>query len=427
MKKRDKDNSVFTDDVEEIMGTVPNWITRWGISYIFIVISIMLIVSNFIRYPETIKSDLKITSINPPQSIKVKKSGKLVKYFVSQGQYVNKNKLLAVVESVANYDEVLYLESKLNQIHLLVVKQNYNQIDSISIDSIINIGEIQVEFSRFISNLNIIKSFSTAGFYDKKLILLYEDLKFIQSTKINLISQRNTMFSDYKIMENEFLISTKLNKQGVITDIELSRLESKLLNKKSPLQQLDNEIIMINSSMNNKNKEILELKNYIIETKNNFLQSINILNNSILDWKSKYLLYSQTDGVIIFPTIIYDKMDLVEGQELFYIKPSTTKYFGEMYISQNKLGKIKVRQKVTMKFESYPFQEFGIVIGEIAYISDVPKEDFYLIKIDLKNGLTTTYGKKLEYKNGLVANSEIIIDDISILDRIFYNFKSLIN
>lgn len=424
---RDKDKTIFTDDVDEIMGTVPNWITRWGISYIFVIISTMLIISNFIKYPETIKSELKISSINPPQSIKTKKSGKLVKYFVNQGQIVKKDKLLAVIESVADYKEVLYLESKLKQIHLLAVNQNYNQIDSISIDSIMNIGEIQIEFSRFISNLNIIKSFSMAGFNNKKLMLLYEDLKFIKNRKVNLISQRNTMFSDFKIMENEFLISTKLHKQGVITDIELSRLESKLLNKKSPLQQIDNEIIMINSNMNNKNKEILELINYINETKNNFLQSINNLNNLILDWKSNYLLYSQTDGMIIFPTIIYEKMDLVEGQELFYIKPNSTKYFGEMYISQNKLGKIKVGQKVNMKFKSYPFQEFGIVIGEIAYISDVPKEDSYLIKIDLKNGLTSTYNKKLEYKNGLVANSEIIIDDISILDRIFYNFKTFIN
>ena len=41
-----------SEDVQEILGYVPRWIVRWGITVIFISILVLLVGSWFFRYPE---------------------------------------------------------------------------------------------------------------------------------------------------------------------------------------------------------------------------------------------------------------------------------------------------------------------------------------------------------------------------------------
>lgn len=59
--KRDNSHSV---PVQEIMGTMPAWITRWGITIIFFVLISILVGSYFIRYPETVSASVSVVSIS---------------------------------------------------------------------------------------------------------------------------------------------------------------------------------------------------------------------------------------------------------------------------------------------------------------------------------------------------------------------------
>jgi len=46
--------------VQEIMGTVPSWITRWGISVIACLMVVVLVGCYFMRYPETVTASVTI-------------------------------------------------------------------------------------------------------------------------------------------------------------------------------------------------------------------------------------------------------------------------------------------------------------------------------------------------------------------------------
>ena len=75
-----------------------------------------------------------------------------------------------------------------------------------------------------------------------------------------------------------------------------------------------------------------------------------------------------------------------------------------------------------LKFQSYPFQEYGSVVGKVEFISHIPTDSSgYLAKIGLTNGLNTTYKKKVQYRDGLLANAEIITQDMRLLERFYYN------
>ena len=56
--EEEKEIIIRTEEVNEILTSTPNWIFRWGISVIFILIIIGVTLSYFIRYPDILTADI---------------------------------------------------------------------------------------------------------------------------------------------------------------------------------------------------------------------------------------------------------------------------------------------------------------------------------------------------------------------------------
>nr|MCU0341918.1 hypothetical protein [Spirosomataceae bacterium] len=82
-------------------------------------------------------------------------------------------------------------------------------------------------------------------------------------------------------------------------------------------------------------------------------------------------------------------------------------------------------QKVLIKFQGYPFEEYGAVEGQIKSISQVPTTDnlFFIAIVSLPNDLKSNSNKQLSYKSGMEASAEIITEDLRLVERIFYQLK----
>ncbi|WP_316741289.1 hypothetical protein [Pedobacter antarcticus] len=73
----DQGNDLHNEDIHEIITAVPSWILRWGITLIFIFIAAFFLLSALIQYPDIIKAELKVHSLNAPKIVLSKDGGKL--------------------------------------------------------------------------------------------------------------------------------------------------------------------------------------------------------------------------------------------------------------------------------------------------------------------------------------------------------------
>ena len=55
-----RDINYHSEPVQEIMGTTPSWITRWGVTVIFTVFTLIVIGCCIIRYPQTVDAGLEL-------------------------------------------------------------------------------------------------------------------------------------------------------------------------------------------------------------------------------------------------------------------------------------------------------------------------------------------------------------------------------
>ena len=114
------------------------------------------------------------------------------------------------------------------------------------------------------------------------------------------------------------------------------------------------------------------------------------------------------------------------NQIICYVNSENAEYYAEIYIPQTNFGKIKLGQEVLLKFPSYPFQEYGSVSGKINFINNINTDSGYVAKVILPNGLTSSYKKQIQFREGLQAQGEIITQNMRLLERFYYNiFKQL--
>lgn len=412
-----------SSQVDEVISNPPSWLVRWGITVFFFILLTLVGVVWFLEYPDLVTAKMKVVATNLPKSVNSKIDGKLVKLFVHDGTNVNKGQILAYLESTANHEEVLKLEEMVEELLTFSSKNNLERIYQTKTPFFFQLGELQKSYQTYQEAFVKTESYLANGTYLKKKTILWKDLAVLQNLQSNLQNQILIQEKDLQLAQDEFQSQERLKDKGFAAKVDVRNAESKLLGKKQIYEQsksgLDNNLM----SQNQKQQEILELDKNIVEQKNNLLQSINTLKSDIEAWKQKYLAISPTNGRVNFLTNLQENETIKTGQELLYILPEGSGYHGEMWLGQYNFGKVRKGQEVIVKFQSYPFQEFGTVKGIINNISTIPKDTAYLVRINFPNGLVTSSNKKLEFKNGMVASGEIITENMRLIEKMFYTIR----
>jgi hypothetical protein len=82
-------------------------------------------------------------------------------------------------------------------------------------------------------------------------------------------------------------------------------------------------------------------------------------------------------------------------------------------------GKVKKGQRVLVRLDAYPHDEFGFLEGEISEMVPVAIDNYYRANVKLTNGLVTNVGKELPIQPLLQGSAEIMLDDQKLSHRIF--------
>ncbi len=412
-----------SEEVQEIIGNPPHWLIRWGIALFLAVLLMLLALSWFIRYPDIITADLILNSVNAPKAIDARSNGKLTQLLVSDNMSVKKGQILGFMENTADPQQVLQLADVVDTMLHRLDRDEIGKVTRFSPDHYKNLGELQSGFQTFSQAFLQFKSYMATGYYQDKRRILLHDLDYLKQLHKNLMEQRIIAERDFKLSKDNYAIQETLAVKKVIAPVNLKEDQSQLLAKQMPLTQLNASIINNESAQNDKKDQLLELEKEISEQKITFLQALNTFKSSIDNWEYQYVLKTPVSGKVNFISFLQKNEYVQAGQPLFYVKPPNTKYIGLMYVPQFNMGKIKPADKVVIKFNGYPFQEYGSVKGKIKAISSVPKDAKYLVEISLPDGLKTNYGKKLSYREGMSASADIVTANRRLIEKFIYKLR----
>lgn len=414
-----------SSEVSEIISQKPSFLVRWGITIFLFILIATIVTCWFIQYPDIVTTKATLNSLNAPKEVTSKIEGKLVKLFVTEGKQVQPMEILGFMESRANHTRIIQLSAYLDTISLLVnLYPEKLSTKSFNINNIETLGELQSQYQTYQQAFIIFQQYLAAGFYLKKKRMLQEDLAYLAKTYSNLLEQKKLQEEDLSLQQETFEVNEQLVKEKVISGLDYRNEKSKLINKKLTLPQISASLIGIESNVHEKQKEIAELDNQIVQQKNLFIEALNNLKAQVNEWMTKYILTAPVAGTIAFVSFIQENQLLSNNEIVCFVNPQNSSYYAAIYIPQNNFGKVAKGQTVTLKFSAYPFEQYGFVTGTLDFVSNIPTDSGYLAKVTLPTQLMTNYNKKLQFYQGLTAQGEIITQNMRLLERFFYQAKS---
>lgn len=142
-------------------------------------------------------------------------------------------------------------------------------------------------------------------------------------------------------------------------------------------------------------------------------------------WEENYLLKAPISGMVSFFKPISEAQFVNAGDEIMTIVPHDDQILGYAYVSSNGFGKIKSGQSVKIRLDAFPYEEYGIVEGEVSNQSSIARDGQYLVKIKLLQGLATSYHKQLRFSQEMAGEAFIITEKLRLIERVFYQFKHI--
>ncbi len=376
MKKTEKMEAESSAETKQIMGHMPHWIIRCGITLMFLIIALLIGFSCFFSYPDMIAAKIELVSDYPTVALTADKSGKIAGFLVADKQKVLQDTPLLILASQANPEHIQDLK-----LAIANIQNNLNQNQPFALDLNCNrqLGDIDDAYADYLKAYQSYQLFGNLKYHQTKMISLQEQIK-----------QHELLCEQYR-EQNEFRIAE--------LQIAILRL----------------------------NEAILEIKLHQAQQQDELQNATRKLSNKIKRWEDDYLLRAPIAGTVSFAKFKHVNQDVKTGDILATITPETNaKISGQIELPLTKTGKVKTQQTVNIKLERYPYMEYGVVKGIIGSITLMPSaEKTYIAEVELPNGLNTSYKRTLEYTPGMEGIAEIITDNQTVAIRFIQPAKSI--
>ncbi|NKI28316.1 HlyD family efflux transporter periplasmic adaptor subunit [Arenibacter sp. 6A1] len=408
----------------------PIWMIRWGIVLIFVFFVIVIAFASVFSFNEQINASLVLTSLEPPAHIIAKHTGRIVEIYKSPNDIVFKGDILGVLESPGNVNEITELKEQLSSKNLL------NS----------DLGNLANQFSSELKLGHQIRPFYNSFLDAYQNLLLYQNLNNEELKTIELEQHALTNNETIQNKKDEILVLerdleiSKINyeryrilfEKEVISLQEFEKNERGYLKVKRQYNILKQELNHLQLEQSRIKISKMLFENSLIKNRDVYVSNLEFSKQELLaalmDWEDKNLLRSPISGRVSFFDVWGKYQNIQEGQVVFTIVPiGKQELVARCQVPIRNSGKIKKGQRVIIKLENYPYREWGTLDGKIKTISEVPKtggNQEYVVYVEV-NDLNTSYGKTLEFKQEMTGAAEIILAEVTLLQRVFYQFRNL--
>lgn len=428
MKEDILDNiQLRSESVQDILTQPPHWMIRWGNTIIFIILLLILVMSYVIKYPEFIPAPIVVTSQNPPEKLEARISTKIEKIFIKDHQEVKKDEVLMVMQSAANYKDILELKKLVDSIAP-------NQLRSFPVhqSSHFKLGELQGDYNNFAKAFQDEELFTRLQPYAPESLAANQSLSEYRMRILTMKQQKSLEQAKYEITKKSYQRSQELFNQGVIAAMELENEKIKYLQAQQNLENINISLSQMEESISNVNRTksgtVINTEKDKINYSSQRLQLFEQLRKSLKLWEQNYLVISSTDGVASFQQFFGENQFVKTGEAILSILPKNKdKLVGRMSVPAINSGKIIQGEKVLIKLDNYRFQEYGIVEGRVQNISlSSDDKGNYYVDVVLPKGLKTSYNKTLVFDKELRGSAEIVTQDLRLIERFFYQIRKLL-
>ncbi|MDG1573289.1 HlyD family efflux transporter periplasmic adaptor subunit [Robiginitalea sp. M366] len=424
----EQEEPLRSQEVQEVLSKPPKWIIRYGITIVFFITALILLLSSLIKYPDIVEAEVLVTTSSPAEHIIARSSGALDTIYFDNGSQVSKQDVIGVIRNTARTNDVYQLKGYIDTFDvskdvLEFPVESFNQY---------SLGDVGPMYTLFANDILEYRLLEKLGTYKNEIQANRQSLSELTQQLNSQIFQRRLLEQEYNLFLNDFSRYETLFSKGVISQQEMEGKKIEKLN-------FENRISTMSISIS-KLRETLSSSNYMLRSTElnrteeslrilgSLAQNLNALKKAILDWEYSFVLKASIEGKVSFKEFWGPNQFVSAGLEVFTVLPNRSEgLVGRLIIPSQNSGKVKIGQDVNIKLDNYPYQEFGFLQGKVVNKSFSPdSNNNYFVFISIPDGTLTTYGERLPFDQELLGIAEIVTNDLSVVERIFNKLRKVL-
>jgi HlyD family secretion protein len=273
--------------------------------------------------------------------------------------------------------------------------------------------------------------------YHGKMLESLDKERALKERHLELLQEkRSLMTGKSELVQADFARDSVLFSSGVISESEMQLSYSEYIDFEKEFKEIDEAVVDLEMQLVKleqksielsveKNQESLRLK----EERDN---SYELLKSVMSLWERKNLIVAPESGMLSYTSFWQEHQNVSENDVVFTVIPQhESGIIAKISIPLQGAGKVKVGQGVNLRLDNFPYMEFGVLKAVVTKLPELPSESasgiVYTAEAALVNGMETTYGEELEFRQELHSTARIITSDISIMKRILYPVRHLLN
>ena len=425
------ENNLYDEATLDILGKTPASLIRWGSTISLGVVLLLFGLAWWIQYPEILPAPITITPANPALKLYSRSAGRL-HFLLPNGAKVEPAQAIAYIENPTKWQDAQRLEK------ILENKEN-KPLDwgTMHLPTGLRLGELQNNYQILQEAIQNYQIFIDLDSEAKQLYQLRKQITFYETLQQNLQSQQKIQQNELQAQKRKFQRDSLLHTQKVLSAQEFDKsltdfAQQQRQAKNSEISQLDNllqtqtlEARAQDISLSKREKEAKLLQ---------YLQTaLHNLQTALGQWKDRYLIEANTAGKLNYLKY-WESGQFIRAEEplLAIIPAQSLARVGKIELPATRSGKLQIGQDVKIRLIDFPAEEYGLLEGKISSIASLPaieaktqKEELYMVLVEIPT-LRTTYHKNIPAsKIQLQGTAHIITEDMSLLGRIFYQFRKI--
>ncbi len=461
---------------EELLDALPKVWTR---SLLYVLLGVAVIVlpwTMLAKVDEAGSARGRIEPLGATQKLDSQASGSVTAVKVKEGDKVKAGQVLVELESNVLHTDLNQTQAKLegqlnqhtqlnllkNQVQLTIHTQE-QQNQAQQLEKLAQLKQVQAQIDTLKNAYNIQK--------EEKVAKINQVRQTIDSSKANYelalvrlqgaeekVPRYKKAFNDGAIPQDRFLEIQQSVKEGYQSlkqaQSEVSRSESSLLEEQSNYhrtidqassdiqqaqlrlleQQRSSDISMHTGELAvlKTQEQLKDLQSQLTTLQSQIVQTRSQIASLNLQLQQR-VVRSPIDGVIFELPIQKPGAVVQSGQRIAQIAPANTAFILKAQMPNQHSGFLKIGMPVKIKFDAYPFQDYGIVPGQVSWISPDSKVqqtssgniETFEMNIALKQPYIESGNKRISLAPGQTASAEVIIRQRRIIDYMLDPFKKL--
>ncbi len=426
----ERGDNYYSEPVQEIMGSIPSWITRWGVTVIAGIFALIIIGCCIIRYPQTLTSSITLTSENPPSDLASRYDGLLDTVCVVNGQKVSGGDLVALLSTPADYGDIMAVRDLLDSLSSRERDALPDAVSSPSLYENYRLGDLQSSWSELVRRCRAYLNWSEIDQSGHQKRLVEEQIGKNREYYGDLLVQKAVLEQDMRYEQAGLERDSLLMAEGAISRAEYEATLKNWTSKKGSLASFEATLTSTQLSILQLRQQLTELEiqrqNEETEHLRGIMQQASQLKAQVAQWLEQYAVISPADGTVSLQKVWSRGQHVLVGDVIASVVPDNgDRVIGRLQVPSSGFGKVEEGQTVNVRLNGFPYMEFGVLKGVVESIPAVPQtvttaegnSIVYTVEVSFPDSLVTTYGKELPMVQQMDGTAEIITRDRRLIGQ----------